>query len=297
MKVLKISLKIILFCLFLGILTKSWHLITDGFRLDKIKSEDVFEDFNISQNDPSKYEQIFNQKFSYLSKGCQTYVFESEDKNYVLKFVRYKRYKPPFWLRFSLFNKKNQIRKFYKSKLLKNSLYSYKASINELKNETQVLYVHLNKTNNLKKVLIQDRLKKTYFIDLNEYGFILQKKAIPFEKILLSNINDEIMLQKLIKSFYETTVSIYKKGYNNDDYNCIKNSGYIDGKVIHMDIGSFLKKQNLKSSKEFEKELLTFSKYFKKWANKHASFMLPYIDQEIRNVVSNNCKELKDEDV
>ena len=36
---------------------------------------------------------IFDQKFKYLSKGCQTYVFQSEDKKYVIKFIRYHRYR------------------------------------------------------------------------------------------------------------------------------------------------------------------------------------------------------------
>lgn len=284
MNIFKLFFKtLFLIALILGI-SKSWQLITDGFRIDKINSHLRVKDSHESL-DPD-LQKIFDQKFKYLSKGCQTYVFESLDKTHVIKFVRYHRYQIPLWLKiFSFLDSYQNKRLYYKSKLLNDSLNSYEISNKFLKNETAVIYVHLNKTKNLnKKIQIVDRLNRKYLVDLDEVGFIIQKKVKTFEEVLLQNKENIEDLKKLANSFLYTTESIYKKGFINDDYNCVKNSGYIDGKVIHSDVGSFLPKDNLMEKENFEKEFFRFVRYFKKWSDKNAPFLSEHLDDKIRNM-------------
>jgi len=283
MKNLIIILKIFFFLLVVCLLAKGWYLMSEGFRIDKINdnltiSSDAIDNFH-------EIDKILNQKFKYLSKGCQTYVFQSEDKNYVIKFVRYHRYKTPLWLNvFDFFEKHKNKRQNYKTRLLNQSLNSYEIAYKYLKDETALLYVHLNKTNHLnKKIQIEDRLKNKYFVDLDKTGFLVQKKVRSFDAILKKNKNNKEELKKLTNSFLQTTKAIYMKGFNNDDYNCIKNSGVIDNKVIHSDVGSFLEK-NLKEKEFFEKEFMHFIIYFKKWANKNAPFLVYYVDEEIKKM-------------
>jgi hypothetical protein len=283
MKSLKLFLKTFIFILFICLLAKSWHLITDGFRMDKIrnnlKNDKLFSDNFYELN------KIFNQKFNYLSKGCQTYVFESEDKNYVIKFVRYHRYSTPLWLDvFNFFDSYKNKRQIYKTKLLNASLNSYAAAYKYLKDETAIVYVHLSKTNNLnKKIQINNRLKMKYSIDLDNTGFLVQKKVKSLSDFLNKNKSNYQELRKITDSFLQTTRSIYLKGFNNDDYNCIKNSGIIDNKVIHSDLGSFLQK-DLKDKDNFKKEFEHFMIYYKKWAKKNAPFLISYVDEEINKM-------------
>ncbi len=285
MKNLKPFLKAFVLLLLICLLAKSWHLITDGFRIDKI-NDNLKNNIETSENF-YEVDKIFDQKFKYLAKGCQTYVFESEDKNYVIKFIRYHRYSMPFWMDvFNFFDIYKNKRLKYKTKLLNDSLNSYKVAHKYLKNETVVLYVHLNKTNHInKKLQIVDRLKNKYLIDLDTTGFLVQKKVKSFSEILNKNKNNKEELIKLTNSFLQTTKSIYLKGYNNDDYNCIKNAGVVDEKVIHSDTGSFLEK-NLKEKQAFENEFMHFVIHFKKWANKNAPFLISYVDEEIKKMSS-----------
>jgi hypothetical protein len=285
MRFIILFLKTLFFLVIVCIFVKSWHLVTDGFRLDKINydlkgiNEDIIK-FDEKNN-------IFDQKFKYLSKGCQTYVFESEDKNYVIKFIRYHRYKIPFWLKvLDFFGSYKNLRQFYKEKLLNNSLDSYQIAYKYLRNETGVIYVHLSRTTCLnKKIQIIDRLNHKYLIDLDKTGFLVQKKVENFQDFLDKNKNNHEELKRITGSFLQTTRSIYLKGFNNDDYNCIKNSGIIDNKVIHSDVGSFLER-NLNEKKAFENEFNHFMIYFKKWALKNAPFLIAYVDDEIKKMSS-----------
>ncbi|MFA6502366.1 MAG: hypothetical protein WCT85_06225, partial [Parachlamydiales bacterium] len=123
MKAILKLLKTIFVLIALVLCIKGYNLFTDGFRIDKIypKFNEKIQAFPLDEID-----EVFNQNYKYLSKGCQTYVFESEDGNYVIKFIRYHRYQLPLWLQVINYNQsyKNK-REFYKTKLLKDSLNSY----------------------------------------------------------------------------------------------------------------------------------------------------------------------------
>ena len=82
-------------------ISKGWQLITDGFRVDKIKVDLASlqeEDIQISPEKKKEIFSILKQEFHYIDKGCQTYVFESFDKDYVIKFIRFHKYRLPFWM-------------------------------------------------------------------------------------------------------------------------------------------------------------------------------------------------------
>jgi hypothetical protein len=289
MKNFILSSKLICLIIFLCITIKFYQLITDGFRIDKIKFEPFLENIVVEDNF-FEVENILNQKFKYLSKGCQTYVFQSEDKKYVLKFIRYQRYKPYLWLK--TFENKYFLNNYYtklknhKDKLFVQSINSYQIANDYLKDETKILYIHLNQTTNLnKKVVIIDRVNQKFEINLDEYGFILQKKASSLSKHLINNLNNENHLKEITNSFLNLTDSIYKKGFINSDYNCIKNSGIIENDVIFTDLGSFKKIDNLNEKIVYKNEMNKFMKYYKRWTDRHSPKLTSYLIDEIDRLV------------
>jgi len=279
----KLFLKIILCLIIIFFSQKFYYFLSDGFRIDKIYMNPKFEAGQASRF--GEMDRVFNQPYKYLSKGCQTYVFESNDGNFVIKFVRYHRYQIPLWLKVVDIKNYATKRAFYKDKLLKDSLNSYQIASNFLKDETAIIYVHLNKTNFInKKLTIKDRFHRKYKLNLDDFGFIVQRKVDTFQKVLKRSQHNEEKLKVLTSSFLHTTRDIYLKGFINDDYNCIKNSGYIDNKVIHADLGSFLKREKIDEKVVFEKEFLRYVRYFKKWAKKNAPYLITYIDEEINKM-------------
>src|SRR3954464_15045331 len=48
-------------------------------------------------DDPQLIDQILSQKFTYFNKGSQAYVYISEDKKYILKFLKQNKLHPDTW--------------------------------------------------------------------------------------------------------------------------------------------------------------------------------------------------------
>ena len=79
-----------------------YYRVTAGFTIGNITSDFThrkeWEIDPISNDEKNQLKKIFSQKFRYLGKGCQSYVFASDDGAYVLKFVKYQRFRPQVWL-------------------------------------------------------------------------------------------------------------------------------------------------------------------------------------------------------
>lgn len=97
-----------------------------------------------------------NQPFTYLAEGTQAYVFLSKDQKTVLKLFK---------------NEKN----------IQQTLETCKLAY-EIRDLTEVLFIHLNLKSGLPKFKIRDRWGKSHQIDPAETRFILQRRAMPFLK-------------------------------------------------------------------------------------------------------------------
>src|SRR5579872_1944076 len=97
-----IYLKLLILFSFLIATERFCHYQTAGFALEKISSIlTPRPEWEITPLSPQKIDEIrklLAQPFTYLNKGAQAYVFESQDKRYVLKFFRHSHMRPPFWL-------------------------------------------------------------------------------------------------------------------------------------------------------------------------------------------------------
>lgn len=303
MRILKLIskrlIKIFLICLsisFIIILMKLWNLVTDGFRLDKIQTKQMFhkELFIDTSNQDDDINNILSQKFYYLDRGCQAYVFESADKKYVLKLLRYSKYNVPFWTDIIDIQKCKKTSKKYLSqkaeKAFWNTMTSYKRSYDDLKDQTAVCYVHLTKTDNLLTYLkIVDRLKREKIINPNKIGFVIQKKTQRLEDVMfqMSKSCDIKKGKEIIDSFFDLAVTINKKNIVNRDYNCVKNSGYLDSKVVGMDLGSYYAAEvDLLEKCNFSDEIRSSTKHLRKWLVKHWPELTYYYDEKIENIVS-----------
>lgn len=237
--------KILLYLFLIIVIVETKYFLTSGFNIKKIFYDTDFRRELEINEDFEKYSPIFNQNFFYLSKGRQCFVFESEDKKYVLKFIRYHKYRYPFWAEilsyFNILSEKQKTILKEKRERYERAMSSYKIAYEDLKDITKVLYIHLNQTDFLNtKVMIKDSLNINHEIDLDKVGFILQKKEKSLKDIFLkfNNENNE----KIIKSFFSSISYMLKKNITNIDIlNLIRNSGCEDNNFVIIDVGSFLK--------------------------------------------------------
>lgn len=226
----------------------------------------------LTKEQASKIESILHQPFTYLDLGSQSYAFESQDKNYVLKLFRYNRSQFSFihclkgWFH----------RKKLKSNLLKKIDQTFRALLlahREAADCTQILYVHLNPTRGcLPNVTLQDPIGRKWVLSLDRYRFALQSKAEPFKSTLkrvYESKNQEEMKQ-LLESFIALLYRRTGKGIRNSDPNYGPNFGFYRKRAIEIDCGNYRKNPQLLFPESRIEEMDRFNKQLFLWLVKHA---------------------------
>ncbi len=247
----------------------------DGFSLRHIQSTMTFNpkypQIELTDLDQKHLDEAINQNYSYLGRGGQCFVFISEDDRYVIKFFKHNKRRPRFYSSWPApeflqkwINKKNEKRK----KKQKLDFDSYYMGMTELKEQTGMVWAHLNKTKNLQKqIVITDKMGRRFQIDLDNYEFLIQKKA---EKIhdrisFLMKNQQESKARSLIHHLIESLIIRSKKSIIDDDPILDKNFGCIDDKALFIDVGRFRKNHHISSPLVYIKDIYRITAAFRKW--------------------------------
>src|ERR1700722_14345392 len=82
-------------------LTRLYYAVTGGFTIGNITSDLSYDQqwstHALSTIEQQEVDRALDQQYAYLGKGCQAYVFKSDDGEYVLKFFKYQRFRPQSW--------------------------------------------------------------------------------------------------------------------------------------------------------------------------------------------------------
>ena len=206
---------------------------------------------------------ILKQPFTYLGKGSQTYVFESQDQKYVLKFYKFPSHMRKIgWLKhpfaYQEGGKRNKIKQHNLDRF-HLSYTSYFLSWKDLQDETGVLYVHLHPTKNLlTPIHLTDKLGMRYEVPADQMGFILQRKASPLLPTLQKAIaqQNEAHCKKIIDEVIHVISSRCQKGISDLDAMHHNNYGWLDGRAIHIDVGRFVRDDAVKTPEGCQKAVL-----------------------------------------
>jgi hypothetical protein len=268
---------------------------TEGFSLKKIVSyhhyHPKWDTGPITDKQKLLLDQISSQPFFYLGSGKECYAFVSQDDQFVIKFFKQKHMHARSIFTIWPFNKIPYLSTVNKGKIAKHlylrhqTFMSYLIAYSYFPDRTGVLYLHLNKSHNLKKRLTLYSPKGIPFkLDLDSTEFLIQKRAdLVFS--YLSRLLQEHNLAKAkqaIGSILDLIITRSRHGIVNSDNNCEKNMGFIDGRATFIDIGELrLAPPSYPSQKEFE--LVTQD--LKKWLRSHNSELLDFLDKQIQKRV------------
>ena len=253
------------------------HFLTDGFGYSNITSNLPYNaSWNVTplQEEIEEIDIALSQSYRYLKSGSQSYVFISEDEQYVLKFFKHKRWRlnPLFdYIPLpALLNAKRDRWKRKKYETIYATFNSCVASYQHLKNETGILYLHLNQTFHLNHTLIiKDRIGFKHKIPLDEIQFLLQRKAIPTDEYLLSlkETGDIETAKNAITDLLNFTVLRAQKGYSDKDPHFIRNFGFINDQVVEIDVGGFHQDPKKKLHYFYTHEIYRIQKKIIPWLN------------------------------
>jgi len=160
---------------------------------------------------------------------------------------------------------------------------SLKLAYDNLKEETGLIYLHLNPTDHLhKKLAIYDACGICHQIDLDGAKFFLQKRATPlsthFAKLQARGADEEA--RKSIDSLLQMILTRCKKGFADRDI-INRNLGYIGTQAIEIDSGSFLRNPRMREAWIYKQELFYATLELKDWLKKNYPEMVGYLEDRV----------------
>jgi hypothetical protein len=273
---MKILLKISLFLVCFFVTARFCKAQTGKFTILRITSKLTYqpewETSPPSVEEQARIKQILNQPYSYLSKGVQSFVFASSDGQHVIKFFRHDHLTAPFWLKPNTKAKKQ-------NRLYKDFL-SYKLAYENLRQETGLVFLHLNKTTDLHQTLdLVDKLGIHHPIPLDKYEFLVQKRA----SLLYTALNQMIKENKIadaketLSKLVQLLAHRAQKGISDKDPDLNTNFGVIGTDPIQIDVGRF-RKAAPKLNKD---EIIRITDHL----HQHLMIRCPELDQHLKTQI------------
>jgi len=268
---------------------------TDHFTILKITSHRAANpDFAVAPLSPESQQELntaLSQPYSYSGYGGQAFIFFSEDGNYVIKFFKERLYKRSFLLNAlplpKILHRYREKKNWKRADKLKRDFFSYKISMEELKEETAVIYSHLNPTDHLNtKLKITDPVHIEHILDLDQMDFIVQKRGVlPHDHINNLMRSNRIKEAKVaIGQMFHLISSRALKGYRDRDPDIATNCGYFDNRAIKLDVGCFIPCLEMCTVTGHNEELSRITEHFREWIQASHPTLLDSYDKQLDEV-------------
>lgn len=294
-------------CIFIAVVYgvgRLYYRLTGGFTEGNITYNLPYDPrwdiLPLSEEEKEQVKAILGQEFTYLGKGCQSYVFKSKDDKYVLKFFKYQRFRPQAWLDYATFipgiqeYRQDKIEK--KKTKLESVFTSWKIAYEKLRPETGVVFVHLNKTQNLNQpITLYDKLGLKHVLNLDDYEFLVQKKAEllcpTLEKMVAENRLKDARL--LIDRLLYLVISEYQRGYADNDHALMQNTGVYENQPIHIDVGQFVFNRKIQNRSLANQELFNKTWKFHRWLERNAPPLAIHLKMRLQEIIGGEYSLLK----
>lgn len=274
---------------------------TGGFLVDRIYFSLPSIEKGIFCTNIEKVDTILDQSFRYLDKGTQFFVFESEDKQHVIKFLRDHHLKPKFWvhlLRFPKFldhYRKTEIS--HREEKCRKTTKGCQIAFERMQEKLGLVAMFFS-ANVQKSITVFDKIGRKHWIELKKTHFIIQKKAdYMLEEALLSAKGEREKLFSLVDLFFKGITYRCKKNICNSDPNVFKNFALINDSVVEVDFGDFFDNGKTLRPELFHHEINRYAKSFRKWASKNMPQILPCIDQQLEKELAQYKKEYEEKTI
>lgn len=277
-----------------------YFMATAGFTEGNIKTDLHQEPDHglalLGGNEIVEVQKILDQPFRYLGKGCQSYVFLSDDKRYVIKFLKYQRFRPQFYLEaFSFISPVHDrlIKKTAEKRVKLDALIdSWKIAYGDLKNESGLVYLHLNHGDRFDKpITIIDKMGWNHTINPDEVVFLVQKKA----DMLCPEIEkrDIASSKILIQNLVTTLLDEYARGFGDNDHALMQNTGVIGDQPVHIDVGQFSAEERFKDPAVYKVELFSKTYKFRIWLSKRYPELERYLTGMLVDIIGPEMDSMK----
>jgi len=296
--------RIAIIVLTLFILMRIYFRATDDFRLTNIKYEMPYhkewEIAPLDQSENARLNAILDQKFHYIGKGAQSYVFGSDDGKYVIKFFKFKHLRPSWFIDAlpdisPLKEYKENIAK-RKARKLYGVFNGYKLAYDSDKENSGLIFIQLNPSNVHRDITLKDKLGFSRTVDLGDVVYVVQEKGVTLRNVLSQLLKEgDVATAKLrIGQIFNMYLSEYRKGILDHDHGVMQNAGFIGDRPIHLDIGKIHYDENISQPENYQKDLLKLAYKMQFWIkNNFPQYYEPLvndIEQKLSNIFGYEVK-------
>jgi hypothetical protein len=204
------------------------------------------------------------QSYRFMNSGTQCTAFVSADGEYVLKFFKTKRFFP----KKIAFTQWQHNKKCAKLALKRDAIFSaYATACDRLPKETGVLYTHFNVGTINHTVKITDAKGQTTSVALDEWDFVLQKRAVPLKEHLdyLLTQGDLEGAKQAISGILHLQRTLFHKGMRNRDCEFVNNYGFIQGAPVLFDAGRLLPCIGQEGRERYQAKLASLFPALQEW--------------------------------
>lgn len=266
--------KFLLFLLLFIAAERFCYWQTKGFRVHRVSAEIVHHpewDFETPPELIAQVAPLVSQDYFFLGHGAQCYAFLSADKSTVLKVFKHPRFR------------------LFSSKDLSSLFESLKIAYEELREETGLIYLHLNKSGHFhKKLTVWDRIGIAHEIDLDSTQFLLQKRAELAPKKLKNlrcagSLSEAMRCVDALLAHHQLCCD---KGIIDRDPVLERNFGFDGASAIEIDLGSFSKDPYVATPERGKKQLFFATLDLKQWIEKNYPELKDYVEEKIRALLA-----------
>jgi len=240
------AVRYILFFLLIGL----WaYYRTEGFHPLKLAPTE-----SSTSVDESSLAAFFTQPYRYLDRGRQSFVFESADGQYVIKFFDRTYSELPFWISLLPGERKEKeiAKRRHRAQLYRTG---YQLAFDELRQESGLIALHFETTEQLPSLRLQTKVGKELQVDLNKISFVLQKKAAPFTERLAA-------AEQAYRALLDLRIS---RGISDYEHHIDRNFGWLEEELILLDPGRLHRDPDLAIPLRATEERELCVTRFKKW--------------------------------
>lgn len=283
---------LILFLLLVAI-RAIYYSASEGFSMPRInyKSPKQITLPAPTEAEINELKQITNQEFFYLAKGSQAYAFLSQDGHYILKLFKFYHFRPiPFFE--NVLNKDSHtilgehFNRRHKKRDL--TLESYRIAFSDLAKECGIYYLQISPSVQYHlPVTVVDKIGRKYHLNLEQYGYTLQKRAYLIYPTLQHWIkkNDMVSAKTFLHNLVQLIVRREQLGIQDQDPDLHKNAGVIGTEALFIDIGSFHYNAKAKENDVCVTDLKKTTAALKKWLEQHSPELALFLNSEIENLI------------
>jgi len=204
--------------------------------------------------------------YTYLAHGAQSFVFQSEDRQWTLKIFRHDRWIHPWrkWFRNRILRRKKRLP--YDRKI--NRVFAAsKLAFERAADLTGLVYIHLSRTTGLPHIDLIGPLHRKWRIDLNRTYFVVQRKAEPIKQLLLESIHagDKERFRTLCHHFIKLIYERVDRGIRNSDTKVSQNFGFCSDSAIEWDFGNYWIDLKMTTEMEQLNEIRRFTQQPEQW--------------------------------